>query len=98
MASQVCEKTLLVQDILHEARRRYFTKHGEMFSAEDMAKLATSLAKVEAKVRRDVLCNPKVFLQTLLNGDLILVPYPFTYKSIVKLHKFYNISRLVNFY
>ena len=77
MATQVCDKTVLVQDVLHEARRRGYTRHGEMFSAENMARLASSIAEVEAKVRRDVLCNPKVFLQILLQGDLILAPYPF---------------------
>lgn len=77
MASQVFPETVDVTDLLKEARRRGFTKHGEMFSSEAMVRLAEGISGMEATIRRDVLCEPRTLLELLMKGDLILVPYPF---------------------
>ncbi|XP_047498105.1 mucin-17-like isoform X1 [Penaeus chinensis] len=75
MASQVFPETVDVADLLKEARRRGFTKHGEMFSSEAMVSLAEGITGMEATIRRDVLCDPRTLLELLMKGDLILVPY-----------------------
>ncbi|XP_064104165.1 mucin-2-like [Macrobrachium nipponense] len=75
MASQVFPETKEVADLLKEAREQKFTSHGEMFSSENMARLANDINGMEATVRRDVLCNPKILLELLIHGNLILVPY-----------------------
>ncbi|XP_042868604.1 SH3 domain-containing protein C23A1.17-like isoform X2 [Penaeus japonicus] len=75
MASQVFPETVDVTDLLKEARRRGFTKHGEMFSSEAMVRLAEGISGMEATIRRDVLCDPRTLLELLMKGDLILVPY-----------------------
>ncbi|XP_068221698.1 mucin-2-like [Palaemon carinicauda] len=75
MASQVFPETKEIADLLKEAKEHKFTSHGEMFSSENMAKLANEINGMEAVVRRDVLCNPKILLELLIQGNLILVPY-----------------------
>ncbi|XP_066937743.1 mucin-17-like isoform X2 [Macrobrachium rosenbergii] len=75
MASQVFPETKEVADLLKEAKEQKFTSHGEMFSSENMARLANDINGMEAIVRRDVLCNPKILLELLIHGNLILVPY-----------------------
>ncbi|CAL4063655.1 unnamed protein product [Meganyctiphanes norvegica] len=75
MATQIFSETMDVDPIVKIAKDRGFTAHGEMFSSEKMAELANEISGIEATVRRDVLSNPKMLLETLLQGDLILVPY-----------------------
>lgn len=80
MASQVFPDTVDVSSLLEAARRQGFTSHGEMFSCDAMAKLAEEvITGVEASVRRDVLSSSTTFTNILMQGDLILVPYPFKF-------------------
>lgn len=78
MASQACQKSVPVEDLLQRARSKGISAHGEMFSAEAMADFATEMLKgVKASVRRSVLESPSEVIKILLEGDLILFPYPF---------------------
>lgn len=77
MASQVFPETMEVGDLLKAAKARGVSCHGEMFSSDAMARLAEGISGMEAVVRRDVLCNPRTLMELLMQGDLILVPYPF---------------------
>ena len=65
-------------DLLDAAQRAGFSTHGEMFSAESLATLANQKlgGSLEAVVRRDVLKNKMTFLELMLGGALLLVPYP----------------------
>jgi len=69
-----------VVDIQDKAIEMQFTKHGEMFSAKNMAKLAATVFNCEAekvKGSHEILNNMKTLLK-LLTGEeekLILVPY-----------------------
>ncbi|KAK7071143.1 hypothetical protein SK128_014059, partial [Halocaridina rubra] len=74
MATQVFPETKEVADLLKDAKEQGFTSHGEMFSSENMAKLASRINGVEATLRRDVLCDPKTLLELLVRGNLILMP------------------------
>ncbi|KAF2366305.1 hypothetical protein FHG87_002958 [Trinorchestia longiramus] len=64
-------------DLLESARVQGFSTHGEMFNADYLANLANMKLgdSVEASVRRDVLNNKHVFLELIVAGTLILVPY-----------------------
>lgn len=78
MASQVFPQTVEVEELLAAGRRQGVTQHGEMFSTKALARLAEeTVTGVQAEVRRDVLSSPATLLQLLLQGDLVLVPYPF---------------------
>lgn len=78
MASQVFPQTVEVEEILAAGRAQGVTQHGEMFSAMALARLAEkTVTGLQAEVRRDVLSTPATLLQLLLQGDLMLVPYPF---------------------
>lgn len=65
-------------DLLETARSEGFSTHGEMFSAESLAQLANMKLSdtMEASVQRDVLRDKFVFLELILAGALLLVPYP----------------------
>ena len=52
------------------------TRHGEMFSCERMAALASGIEGMEACVARDILTSPARLLEALARGDLLLAPYP----------------------
>lgn len=86
MASQVFPETVDVVDLLQAAKAHGFSCHGEMFNSDAMASLAESINSMEATVRRDVLCNPRTVLEILMQGDLILVPYPFLYLCNLCVH------------
>ena len=78
MASQVFPQTVEVEELLEMGRALDVTRHGEMFSATALAQLAErTVTGLQAEVRQDVLSSPATLLQLLLQGDLILVPYPF---------------------
>jgi len=69
-----------VVDIQDKAIEMKFTKHGEMFSAKNMAKLATTVFNCEAekvKGSHEILNNQKTLLKILAGEDekLIMVPY-----------------------
>lgn len=83
MASQVFPQTVEVEELLAAGRAQGITQHGEMFSATKFAMLAEkAVPGLQAEVRRDVLSSPATFLQLLLQGDLVLVPYPFKHQSM----------------
>ncbi|XP_018010854.1 flocculation protein FLO11 [Hyalella azteca] len=64
-------------ELLEEARTKGFSTHGEMFSAESLASLANLKLgySMEACVRRGILQDKHVFLELILAGALLLVPY-----------------------
>lgn len=67
-----------VEELLETGRALGVTRHGEMFSTTALAQLAEkTVTGLQAEVRRDVLSSPATLLQLLLQGDLILIPYPF---------------------
>lgn len=70
--------TVSPADLLEAARVCGYTTHGEMFSAESLATLANQTLgeNIEACVRRDVLTDKHLFLEMMLAGALLLVPYP----------------------
>ena len=75
MASQLCQKTVSVQDIMDEARKRDFTKVGEMFDANHLCQLANHLLNdVDATVEDNLLERPNDFSRSIVEGNLLLVP------------------------
>lgn len=65
-----------VQDLLETAKAANFTYNGEMFSVQEMCLLAkTKLTDNKVEVYCGNL-NRKFVKEFLLNGGLILVPYP----------------------
>lgn len=81
MASQVFPQTVEVEELLAVGQAQGVTQHGEMFSATKLARLAEKTVQgLQAEVRRDVLSSPGTLLQLLLQGDLVLVPYPFEHR------------------
>lgn len=70
--------TVSAADLLEAARAAGYSAHGEMFSAESLAQLANQMLgdNVEACVRRNLLADKHLFLEMMLTGALLLVPYP----------------------
>lgn len=69
-------------ELLSIAKSKGYTSNGEMFSCKQMDKLAEealSLAEIEnvnCELRYGCLCNSET-VKRLLNGAVMLVPYPF---------------------
>lgn len=74
------------EEILNIAKLEGYTNNGEMFSVKNMGKLAEkvfSLADIE-NMKYDVKNGYLYSVETvedLLNGAMIMVPYPFTTRN-----------------
>ncbi|GIY39188.1 UPF0692 protein C19orf54 homolog [Caerostris extrusa] len=73
MASQFFNKIVSPSEILIAAKALNFTKSGEMFSAYNMAKLASSLISCEASVINNL--SPYEILNHIADGWPVLIPY-----------------------
>ena len=62
-------------ELLRQARQRGYTKEGEMFSAHQLAKLATDYYKCQADVTSFSPENPKEIVSGLLDQDMYVIPY-----------------------
>ncbi|XP_035230430.1 UPF0692 protein C19orf54 homolog [Stegodyphus dumicola] len=74
MASQFIQSAP-VQVILEKAKALNFTKEGELFSAYNMATLASDLLHCDASVVDDVLVHKKDILHHICEGWPVLIPY-----------------------
>lgn len=78
--AMVTNGTCNVSFIFELARTNNFTYHGEMFSACDMVKLAQEILSDQYTVKLySGNLNDNHIKDFLLNGGLILVPYPFVF-------------------
>ncbi|GIY32216.1 UPF0692 protein C19orf54 homolog [Caerostris darwini] len=73
MASQFFNRIVSPSEILIAAKALNFTKSGEMFSAYNMAKLASSLISCEASVINNL--SPYEILNHIADGWPVLIPY-----------------------
>ena len=77
MAAQKLNPSLIPESILEEAKRKYYTKSGEMFSATDMANLAISCLQCKATTMstEDEQRTLHAISSAILDGNFVLVPY-----------------------
>ena len=62
--------------LLQAAQESKMTLRGEMFSADNMARLSTEFYHMPADVTTSVLSYPEELVKCLLQESPILVPYP----------------------
>jgi len=77
MISALTDQKMSMDIIVQLARDCEFTNIGEMFSVDDMAKLAKAvLPPCEIRVMKGMVESREAVYQQLSFGALLLVPYP----------------------
>lgn len=80
MAATATPRKLTMEELFIDAKSQGFTHQGEMFSAANMAQLAKSLVQPWFNVellKGGLFTNYDYILRSLLEGALMLVPYPY---------------------
>ena len=75
MASQVLGHDLSVDQALKVGREKKFSRHGEMFSVQQMKELTEKMINVEVILLHDMKCHKSTIVDHLLSGWPLLVPY-----------------------
>ena len=80
MAAQSLGVSVTTESLFTAAIDRGMTKRGEMFSAPALANLAENF-HLQASVIDWGLSNVHQILELLMDGKLLLVPYPFQFRK-----------------